>query len=532
MQITRFNPRKCNSALGHKAPSPSIAMHHDRVRRPLLLLASALLTLWALTFQAGLAQAATGKISLDLTYVAVGIGYQSGTATVTLNGQTAEYSVKGTQFLGGGASNFHAEGTVQGAHTLADIEGKYSVTRGSLHAIVGGTSLNLHNNKGVQISLQGTGTGIDASIGPGTLTFSRIGGSSGYEASPGHAKAEASSGARIATKAGKLPHVGLFAYTQAHAKNPNPPDRWGGTVTIAAKQKKGATQWVLPGPREMDPVVFGSPDHPIGWEQAPFPLIGIPPAMRQSMGGKYTIVDHATPFSNWRVIGLGDLAMKISDHTAIDGAKTKDKVHFVAEFDSPDKMHHYKVVVDKPMAHGFGYPTFGGVVTDHLLHGGTGIGTRLMPTEYVYASFWGIGDVYVDGRLTNPGQIVHMMVTEGVRGKGWQLGFDGDARGEGTVLHLMVPPYKASPKGPVAAPLRSGYIPFPEIKKRMMQAKEMVMQLPPEKRKAAMAKMEATKALMMRTKQHVQQAMAEGKMFGQPFFHVMFGNVKYTITHR
>jgi len=329
-----------------------------------------------------------------------------------------------------------------------------------------------------------------------------------------------------------LPHVGLFAYTHAHAMNPNPPDRWGGPVTVMADQSNGATQWVLPGPRELDPAVFGTPDHPAMWNQAPFPLIGIAPNMRQSMGGKYTIVDHATPFSDWRAIGMGDLHMNITDLTAIDGATTKDKINFVASFESPDKMHSYKVVVKRPMPHGFGYPSFGGVVTDHMMHGGTGIGTSLMPSMYTYATFWGIGDVYVDGRLTNPNQIVHMMVTEGVRGKHWKLGVDGDIRGEGVVLHLMVPPYKASPKGPVMAPLRSGYIPFPEIKKHMMKAKQRVMSMPPEKQKVMMPKLMATKALMMKTKKHVQEQMAEGKMFGQPFFHIMFGNVKYRVGHR
>jgi len=82
------------------------------------------------------------------------------------------------------------------------------------------------------------------------------------------------------------------------------------------------------------------------------------------------------------------------------------------------------------------------------------------------------------------------------------------------------------------APLRSGYIPFPEIKKRMMKTKEMVMKMSPEKQKVMMPKLMAAKELMMKTKKHVQEQMAEGKMFGQPFFHVMFGNVKYKVTHR
>ncbi len=127
-----------------------------------------------------------------------------------------------------------------------------------------------------------------------------------------------------------LPHVGLFAYTKAHAMNPNPPDRWGGTVTVSANQTRGATQWVLPGPRDLDPVIFGTPDHPAMWNQAPFPLIGIEPKMRQSRDGKFPLVDHATPFSDWRAIGIGDLHMNITDITAIDGATTKDKIDFQA----------------------------------------------------------------------------------------------------------------------------------------------------------------------------------------------------------
>ena len=349
---------------------------------------------------------------------------------------------------------------------------------------------------------------------------------------PGFSSDDSSKATPVAKASTPLPHVGLFAYTHAHAKNPNPPDRWGGPVTVTANQTSGATQWVFPGPRDLDPAVFGTPDHPAMWNQAPFPLIGIDPKMRQARNGKYTIVDHATPFSDWRAIGVGDLHMNITDITAMDGANTKDKIDFVATFESPDKMHGYKVVVKKPLPHGFGYPTFGGVVTDHMMHGGTGIGTSLMPTMYTYATFWGVGDIYVDGRLTNPNQIVHMMVTEGVRGKHWMLGKDGDLRGEGVVLHLMVPPYKVSPHGPVMAPLRSGYIPFPAIQKRMMKVKKKVMAMSPEKQKMMMPKLMAAKALMMKTKAHVQAQMAEGKMFGQPFFHVMFGNVKYGVGHR
>lgn len=330
-----------------------------------------------------------------------------------------------------------------------------------------------------------------------------------------------------------LPSVGLGAYTMSHAKNQSPPERLGGPVTITAVQEGGSTRWPLPGPRQLDPAVFGTPDHPLGWEAAPFPLVGIPHQMRQQRDGNYTIVDHATPFSDWMKAGVGSLRMTVTDRTAIDGATTQDKVDFEATFQSPDQAHDYRVVANMPLPHGKFFPTFGGVVTDHLLHGSTGIGTKLMPTEYTYVSFWAKGQVFVDGKLTNDGQLVHVMITEFVRGDRNKLQFDGSvgAGGTGMVLHLMVPPYRIGPKGPEKSPVRSGYIPFPEIQKKMMKAKDQVMKLPADQRDEKMKDLEATKALMMKTKHHVQEAMAAGKMFGQPFFHVMFGHVELNVAH-
>ena len=333
-------------------------------------------------------------------------------------------------------------------------------------------------------------------------------------------------------KADSLPTTGLGAYTKAHAMNPSPPDRLGGPIEINVSLKGGSTRWNLPGPRQMDPAAFGTPSHPLGWEKAPFPLVGIPISMRQQMGGDYTIVDHATPFSDWMTVGVGDLEMTLTDATAIDGATTKDKVAFVASFQAPDKSHTYRVEADMALPHGKFYPTFGGVVTDHLLHGATGLGTRLMPTEYTYVAFWAKGRLYVDGKLTNDNHMVHVMITEGVRNKGKLLS-DGGVRGIGRVVHLMVPPYKLGPKGPQKSPLKTDYLPFPEVKKRMMKAKGKIMAMPDgEQKKKMMAQMMATKALMKHTKEHVMHAMKEGKMFGQPFLHVMFGNPDIQVTHK
>ncbi len=325
-----------------------------------------------------------------------------------------------------------------------------------------------------------------------------------------------------------LPSVGLGAYTKKHAMFPEPPDRIGGAVTITAIQEKGSTRTPLPGPRNLDPAVFGTPENPLGWEKTPFPLVGIPQTMRQTNGDGYTIVDHATPFGDWMVTGEGTLRMSVTDLTAHDGMTTKDKIDFEATWQAPDKSHDYRVVANTPLPHGKFFPTFGGVVTDHLMHGSTGIGTKLMPTMYAYVSFWAKGDFYTDGRLVNPNQLIHVMITEPVRGDKEMLGFDGDVGGGGTggkVLHLMIPPYKIGPNGPEKAPLKTGFIPFPMVKERIMADKQAAMKLPPEQRKAALARVKAVKELMGKTKKHVLHMMEEGKMFGQPFFHVMFAHV-------
>ena len=134
---------------------------------------------------------------------------------------------------------------------------------------------------------------------------------------------------------------------------------------------------------------------------------------------------------------MGSVDMTVVDATAIDGSRTKDKIDFEASFQLPDGAN-YRVVCKKPLSHGMAFPFFGGVVTNHLLHGATGIGTRLMPTEFAYVAFWGVGDIYKDGTLINKDHMVHAMVTEVVRGDDYALQFDDGVGNppQGITLHL------------------------------------------------------------------------------------------------
>lgn len=330
----------------------------------------------------------------------------------------------------------------------------------------------------------------------------------------------------------KPPTPGLHAYTHGHAMIERPAERLGGALKVTVTQKNGSTRFILPGPRFMDPSVFGSPENPTGFDPAPFPLLGVPLDMRKTTSNGYSFVDHATPFSDWYEVGVGSVKMKVVDATATDGARTKDKIDFEANFELPDGTK-YRVTCKKPLSHGMAFPFFGGVVTNHLLHGVTGIGTRLMPTEFTYVAFWGVGNIYKNGELINEKHMVHVMVTEAVRGDGYKLGFDGDVGNppQTLTMHLMIPPFKPTPKGMVKTPLKTMFMPFPFVKKHMMASMEMVKKLPASQRGPKMAMMQEVKAMMGRTKDHVMHATASGKMFGQPFIHIMFGNIKMKARH-
>ena len=336
-------------------------------------------------------------------------------------------------------------------------------------------------------------------------------------------------------------YPGFHAYTQGHAKEQNPPDRAGGPLTITVTQTNGSTRLVLPGPRFLDPSVFGTPDNPVGFDPAPFPLIGVPLNMRRVVNGKYTFVNHPTPFSDWREVGVGSVRQVTVDVTAIDGARTKDKIDFEATFtlpgpdvDNPDAgASRYRVTCTDPLPHGSGFPTFGGVATNHLLHGVTGLGTRLMPTEWTYVDIWGRGNIYKNDKLIAENHMIHTMLTEAVRGEGYKLRFDGEVGQPSTTMtmHLMIPPYKPTPQGMVKSPLKTMFVPFPYINRHIMSDIEEAKKLPPGQREERLARIEEIKELMKWTQEQIVKEVIAGNMAGMPFIHIMFGNVEMKASH-
>lgn len=232
-----------------------------------------------------------------------------------------------------------------------------------------------------------------------------------------------------------------WPYLSAHIENENPPDIIGGPITVHVTQESGGANWTFPGPRKLDPTVFGTADKPKGTE-LPALILGVPEELRETLPDGTQQTKVPTPFSDKLVASTrGSVRMTVVDATATDGATTKDRIDFEATFEAPNGQGQYRVVVQKAAPHGWFIPTAGGVITNFIQHGVTGWGTRLMPTEYVYVAFWGLGDIFKDGELVAQERLVHVMLTEFVREAPYDLAFDEGVNPNARHLHMIVPPF-------------------------------------------------------------------------------------------
>lgn len=230
-------------------------------------------------------------------------------------------------------------------------------------------------------------------------------------------------------------------YLDAHKGETKPLGLLGGPITIKVAQDSGGVFVALPDNRRLDESVMGTPEMPRAFGGTPG-INGVPPMFRGVDGGQYTELKKKTPFGDkYIVMADGKLMLEAVDATATDAARSDDSVKMKASW--KDKAGStYEVKCCKMLAtHGVEFPTFGGVVTNHILHGSSRIGTALMPTEYVYLAFWGVGAVIKNGEVLDKPRLVHGMLTEYVRTEGYKLAFDNEVTPTRRHFHLMVAPF-------------------------------------------------------------------------------------------
>jgi hypothetical protein len=230
-------------------------------------------------------------------------------------------------------------------------------------------------------------------------------------------------------------------YLEAHRNVKEPFELLGGPISFTVKQTSGGVFVALPDNRTLDGDVFGTPDMPLAFTGTPG-ITGVPVPFRNTENGQFTTLKRKTPFGDKNTtMANGTMTLKATDVTATDAATTEDEVQFKASWEDKQGNTYAVQCCEKLVAAGPEFPTFGGVVTNHILHGFSGVGTPLMPTEYTYAAFWGMGAVLKNGEVVDKPRIVHGMLTEYVRGENYTLVSDRDVIPTRRHFHLMVAPF-------------------------------------------------------------------------------------------
>ncbi len=213
--------------------------------------------------------------------------------------------------------------------------------------------------------------------------------------------------------------------------------------------------WILPGVRPLDPVVFGTPQEPLGFE----PDVGVPINMRltNAAGTAWTTTAMVTPFSDSSADITGTYNLQATDVTLDDTTNSLDSVTFTATFTSPDNANNYRVISNQVLPVGPAHTFLGGVGTNFDFHGITGIGTKLMPTMPTLVSFWGVGSFEVNGVVVSNNRLVHLMVTCQVRDEEYNLVFDEDVDCTKVHTHVILANVEITPNGPVTSPLPTNF---------------------------------------------------------------------------
>ena len=222
--------------------------------------------------------------------------------------------------------------------------------------------------------------------------------------------------------------------------------------TRVSVQASSNVLWVLPGKRELDPDVFGTPDKP--------KMLGALPVEGRSVskdGESFTTTAGPTPFSDKVEPVKGEITLQVDDRTPVDDPNSLDKADLTAVFTGPEGMNEYKVELEKLIPVGPDHQFFGGAGTDIYMHGATGIGNPLMPPVWSYVTLWGYGDVYRNGERVGEKRLIHSMVTPKVRNDDKELMFSQRDDLRELNVHLILPPTKIVNGKPVESPVPTGY---------------------------------------------------------------------------
>ena len=143
-----------------------------RTKRILLSLAMVVLLLAAVT--PGKAQGPyypIGTVSIDMTSVAAGIGFSSGSGVLRYNGQRYLFKIDGLSVGNVGIASINAVGNVYNLSNVSQFAGNYAAAGAGLTLAGGVAGLTMQNQVGVIINLSAVQQGVQLNIGPQGFTI-------------------------------------------------------------------------------------------------------------------------------------------------------------------------------------------------------------------------------------------------------------------------------------------------------------------------------------------------------------------------
>ena len=123
----------------------------------------------ATTVVAAEGQTPSGKVSIDSTSIAAGIGVSWGDGKLTFNGKTMPFSVEGLSLVDWGISKASAVGDVYNLTDVSKFAGNYVAAEAGFALAGGMGGIVLRNQNGVVIHMRSVSQGAKLQLGPSGL---------------------------------------------------------------------------------------------------------------------------------------------------------------------------------------------------------------------------------------------------------------------------------------------------------------------------------------------------------------------------
>ena len=146
------------------------------LRAPRVLVSVALAALLLLAVTPGIAQEPyypVGTVSIDMTSVAAGIGFSSGSGVLRFQGQRYLFKIDGLSVGNVGIASISAVGNVYNMNNIQQFTGNYAAAGAGIALAGGVAGLKMQNQSGVIINLYAVQQGVQLNIGPQGFNITR-----------------------------------------------------------------------------------------------------------------------------------------------------------------------------------------------------------------------------------------------------------------------------------------------------------------------------------------------------------------------